>query len=157
MICVIAPSLQTLQHHLASTVGGPKLSIDCQKESPDEWIFNGRESFSAVSFTFSIVSENSRPVSAKSISKSATTSRTRRSVARLSFPPEYETVTGLFEVSTTFFMKLCDFSSFFLRIFMFALTASSHVLICADNCSCVCGLPFPVSYTHLTLPTILRV
>src|SRR5659263_279449 len=149
MTCAIAPSLQTLQHHLASTVGGPKLSMDCQKESPDEWIFNGSESFSAVSFTFSMVSENSRPVSANSISKSPITSRTRRSVARLSFPPEYETVTGLFEVSTTFFMKLCAFSSLFLRIFMFAWTASFQVLVCADNCSYACGLPFQRVFTAM--------
>jgi len=42
--------------------------MDCQKASFDAWIFKGKLSSSAVCFTLSTVSWNSRPVSAKRIS-----------------------------------------------------------------------------------------
>ena len=127
------------------------MSMDCQNESPDEWSFNGKLSSSAVCFTLSTVSLNSSPVSAKRISNPCTAPRTRSSVARLSFPPEYETVTGLPVVSATFFMKLCAFSSIFFSICMLAATASSHVLFCPER-TFFTGNGFPFQRVFTAMP-----
>ncbi|MBA1341136.1 MAG: hypothetical protein C5S40_03265 [ANME-2 cluster archaeon] len=51
---------------------------------------------------------------------------TSSKVARLSLPPEYDTLTGRFVDLETFLIKLCAFASKSSRIFRLAVTTSSH-------------------------------
>src|SRR3989337_2937385 len=95
MIELMGASLHTLQHHLKSFAGGPKLARFSQKAS------FASTSMSSILFLLqkplmnSMVSGNSMPVFAKKTFIGFFTAfLVRSSVVRLSFPPLNETYTG---------------------------------------------------------------
>src|SRR3990172_2081495 len=116
---LMGASLQTLQHHLKSFAGGPKLGRFSQKASP------ASTSISSILFSLqnrlmnSTVSGNSMPVFAKNtFIGSFTALLVRSSVVRLSFPPLNETYTG--ESLTSFWLAIprMVFTASFTSLFM---------------------------------------
>src|SRR5659263_374596 len=116
---LMGASLQTLQHHLKSLAGGPKLGRFSQKAS---FTFTSMSSilfFVQKFLANSTVSGNSMPVFAKNIFIGFLMAlRVRSSVVRLYFPPEKDTWTGVSAKSFWLAIPFIVFTASLTSLFM---------------------------------------
>ncbi len=121
-----------MQHQRIAGLGGPSSSNDSQKRFPALALNRFRLYSFVTHSTFLTVSGNSSPVSTNKRSNSLfnslslSASSTSRSVARLSFPPEYETVIGRSTLATTPLMNSRARSTYLSSTSRLATTAELH-------------------------------